>query len=88
MLYFLDRNSRTAKRYEISFDAVREDLDVVALDQLSAEVDRVLGRGQRSLEVGDIGPDRLEEAHESQEELHRVLGELRKAGVLVNKSML
>ena len=85
MLYliFSDRDQRTLNKYQIVFDAQPQSDEGEALDQLEAEIDRVLKRRtcfQSGIDSSDnthlMSPDEL---RQSNLEVNRVLG-------LINKS--
>ena len=83
MLYliFSDRDQRTLNKYQIVFDAQPQSDEGEALDQLEAEIDRVLKR--RSCFQSGIDSDTAlmspDELRQSNLEVNRVLG-------LINKS--
>ena len=82
-LIFSDRDQRTLNKYQIVFDAQPQSDEGEALDQLEAEIDRVLKRRtcfQSGIDSSDnthlMSPDEL---RQSNLEVNRVLG-------LINKS--
>ena len=83
MLYliFSDRDQRTLNKYQIVFDAQPQSDEGEALDQLEAEIDRVLKR--RTCFQSGIDSDTAlmspDELRQSNLEVNRVLG-------LINKS--
>ncbi len=70
-----------AQRDRIQFDAIDKTPAANAIDQLCAEVERVLGRHKDNHFDSNNEEQILEEVKNSQAELRRVLGELRKAGL-------
>ena len=72
-------------RWQIQFDAHELEAKADALDQLCAEMDRVLQR--RNIENDDqfsSSGGKIEEFHESNREVARIKGLLNKADVLGN----
>ena len=76
----LDRDARVAQRSQIQFGAIEPQPHENAMDQLSAEMERVLER--RSRFNGEIPS--LEEIKHSNEEVKRILGNMNKARMLEN----
>lgn len=77
---FTDRDKRVAQRSQIQFGAVANQPTENALDQLSAEMDRVLER-RYQFEPADIPS--LEEIQQSNQEVKRIMGNINKARILL-----
>lgn len=74
-LCILDRDDRVPQKWQIQFGRGETEASEDALDQLSAEMDRVL---HRRYDFDPIPPSRME-IHQSNEEVNRILGEIHKA---------
>ena len=82
-LLLLDRDKRFPHRSQIQFDASENNNPTEdAIDQLSAEMDRVL---QRRYDFDAPLPS-LEEIKQSNQEMGRILGNMRKARILLKKN--
>ena len=79
--YASDRDDRVPQRWQTQFGipAATEDAAENALDQLSAEMDRVLQR-RYQFEASQVPT--LEEIKQSNKEIERIFGEINKARVL------
>ena len=75
---YTDRDQRTLNKYQIVFDAQPQTLKSDALDQLDAEIDRVLKRRNVS-SPGENGPFNARELQQSNMEVKRVLGMINKS---------